>query len=74
MPLKTFVQKKTEISVPHIGLMYGTKSIVNHKQFLDKLRTADPTPVLLKNDKTALKNYRPVSVLTIVSETFERLI
>ena len=41
--------------------------------FLDKLKLADITPVFKKNNSLEKENYRPVSVLLVVSKIFERL-
>ena len=43
-------------------------------EFPLELKTADITPVFKKDDRTQAKNYRPVSVLPIVSKIFERII
>ena len=40
--------------------------------FLDKLKVADVSPT--KDDSQISKNYRPVSVLPVVSKVFERLL
>ena len=47
---------------------------LNSGTFPNEWRRANVTPVFKKEDKTALKNYRPVSVLPTVSKIFERLI
>ena len=41
--------------------------------FPDKLKLADITPLYKKDDKTDKKNYRPVSILPVVSKIFERI-
>ena len=38
-----------------------------------KLRLANITPVFKKNNPLEKENYRPVSVLPVVSNTFERI-
>ena len=43
------------------------------KKFPQTLKLADITPVYKKEDSTKVKNYRPVSVLSIVSKIFEQL-
>ena len=40
----------------------------------DSLKLARVTPLFKKNDKTQVGNYRPVSVLSIISKVFERVI
>ena len=42
--------------------------------FPKELKLADVTPVYKKDDATSVKNYRPVSVLPVVSKIYERLI
>ena len=42
--------------------------------FDDGLKSADKTPVYKKGDVTDKRNYRPVSVLPVVSKLFERII
>ena len=43
------------------------------KGFSKDLKLADVTPVLKKEDALFLKNYRPVSVLPVVSKIRERI-
>jgi hypothetical protein len=40
----------------------------------DDLRAARVVSLLKKNDKTLVGNYRPVSILNIVSKFFERVV
>ena len=48
--------------------------IVRQQKFSDNLKLADVTSVFKKDDANLTKNYRPVSVLLIVSKIFERLL
>ena len=41
--------------------------------FHNNLKLVDMTPVLKKDDASLLKNYRPVSVLPVVSKTYEKI-
>ena len=50
-----------------------TEEIIHLKQFPIKLKLADVTPVFKKDDSISVKNYRPVSVLPVVSKFFERI-
>ena len=42
--------------------------------FPDKLKVVDVSPIFKKHDPQRLKNYRPASVLPVVSRVFERLL
>ena len=42
--------------------------------FPDKLGVADVSPIIKKDDPQKSKNYRPVTVLPVVSKVFERLL
>ena len=47
--------------------------IINNKKFPSKLKYADITPIFKKLDSILKENYRPVSILPVVSKIFERL-
>ena len=47
--------------------------IVRNKIFPTNLKLADIRPIYKKDDATLVKNYRPVSVLPVVSKIFERI-
>ena len=47
--------------------------IVRNKIFPTNLKLADISPIFKKDDATLVKNYRPVSVLPVVSKMFERI-
>ena len=47
--------------------------ILRTGNFLDKLKLADITPVFKKNNPLEKENYRPVSLLPVVSKIFERI-
>ena len=41
-----------------------------HCEFLNELKKADVAPISKKDDPTKAKNYRPTSVLSVVSKVF----
>ena len=41
-------------------------------EFPDKLKTADMTPAFKKDDRDEKSNYRPVSILSILSKVYEK--
>ena len=61
------------MSAPFLTNVWNIEIVSQHK-FLDNLKLADVTPVFKKDDANLTKNYRPVSVLPIVSKIFERLL
>ena len=46
---------------------------MSNKEFPDELKLADVTPIYKKDDPNKSKNYRPVSVLPVVSKVFEKI-
>ena len=46
---------------------------IHESHFPDELKFADVTPIFKKGDSTNVKNYRPVSVLPVISKVFERI-
>ena len=52
--------------------MFNT-SLVN-SQFPDSWKLARVTPIFKEGDKTEKSNYRPISVLPVISRIFERLL
>ena len=46
--------------------------IICHRKFPSKLKYADLVPIFKKLDSTQTENYRPVSILPVVSKLFER--
>ena len=49
------------------------KEIVDNKKFPTKLKYADLTPIFKSLECIIVKNYRPVSILPVVSKIFERI-
>ena len=46
---------------------------MSNKEFPDELKLADVTSIYKKDDPNKSKNYRPVSVLSVVSKVFEKI-
>ena len=49
-------------------------AIVGEDTFPDSLKFGDITPVHKKDETTNKENYRPISVLPLISKIFERII
>ena len=49
------------------------KEVIAQKSLPNNLKQADATPVFKKQDVSLLKNYRPVSVLPLVSKVYEKI-
>ena len=47
---------------------------IRNQEFPEELKNADVTPVFKKGNSTSVENYRPVSVLPVVSKIYERII
>ena len=70
IPLKIFKKSaKVSASVLHKLFNYSIKK----SDFPQNLKLANITPVYKKNDPLDKTNYRPVSVLPVVSKIFERI-
>ena len=52
---------------------FWNKEVIKNNKFTAKLKLADITPIFKSLQKTLVKNYRPISVLPIVSKIFERI-
>ena len=50
-----------------------SKEIIENKKFPSKLKYADITPIFQKLECVTKENYRPVSILPVVSKVFERI-
>ena len=47
--------------------------VLNTGQFPDKLKVAKVIPIFKKNDPTLFTNYRPISLLPVISKVLERI-
>ena len=63
----------SDISSQHLSNIWN-KEIIENKVFSRNLKKADICPIFKKDDRTLVKNYRPVSLLPNVSKVFERIL
>ena len=63
----------SDICEPTLNTIWN-KEIITQNCFPDTLKLMDVTPMSKKEDVSLLKNYRPVSVLPVVSKIYERII
>ena len=54
--------------------MHNFNEGISTARFLDILKNAEVKPVFKKKSRTDKENYRPVSILPVISKIFERLI
>ena len=69
LPAKILICSNDIIS-PHLSTIYNNS--INANTFPTNLKSADVTPLHKKDETTLMKNYRPVSLIPIVSKLFER--
>ena len=67
IPSKIFKDSISECSSFLLNLV---NELIEKSEFPDELKLADVTPVFKKGETTNAKNYRPVSVLPVVSKVF----
>ena len=72
IPVKELKQAANIISEPLMNIW--NKEIVKNKTFPTKLKLAEISPIFKKLDSILVNNYRPVSILPVVSKIFERII
>ena len=69
IPPKTL---KNSVNVCSETLIFFDDTVI-HCEFRKELKKADVTPIFKKDNPTKAKNYRPVSVLPVISKVFERI-
>ena len=72
--IPTKLLKETSDICSKTLLQIWNEEIVTGQKFPGNLKLADVTPIFKKDDRTSTKNYRPVSILPVVSKIFERII
>ena len=70
IPVK--ILKESEYS--HLILSDCINNAIDSCEFPDSLKTANITPVYKKDEKSDKANYRPISILPLLSKVFERVI
>ena len=68
IPAKTLIGTNDIIS-DYLSKMYNISK--NSENFPNSLKTADVVPIHKEKEKTLKKNYRPISILPILSKLFE---
>ena len=67
-----FLVENNDIVSPFITNIYNDS--LSNLDYPTLLKVADITPVHKKDDTTKKDNYRPVSILPVISKIFERII
>ena len=62
----------SDISAKFLNSVWNNE-VLKDLNFANGLKLADIVPVFKKDDSTLVKNYRPVSLLPIISKIFERI-
>ena len=62
----------SDICAPALNDIWNNE-IITQKSFPKNLKVADVTSVFKKEDAPFLKNYKPVSVLPVVSKIYKKL-
>ena len=66
------LKEVSDICTPALNDIWNYE-IITQKWFPNNLKLADMIPLFKKEDASLLKNYRPVSVLPVVSKIYERI-
>ena len=69
IPTKILI-KTNDIVSSHLSNFFNKSKNIQH--YPTMLKVADVTPLHKKDEKTLTKNYRPVSLIPIVSKLYER--
>ena len=71
IPTKPFKQYSSHYGSIITILCYN---MILTSYFPNNLKLGDITPVYKKDDPNIIKNYRPISILPVVSKIFERIL
>ena len=65
-----------KLALPYIenSLAFLFNTSIETSQFPDSRKVARITPIFKEGDKTEKSNYRPISVLPVISKLFEKLV
>ena len=66
------LKEVSDICAPALNDIWNNE-IITQKCFPNNLKLEDMTPVFKKENASLLKNYRPVSVLPVISKMHERI-
>ena len=66
------LKKVTEI-IEELLMQIWNNEIIDNMKFPTKLKYADITPIFKKLECIIVNNYRPVSILPVLSKIFERI-
>ena len=66
------LKEVSDICTPALNDIWNNE-IITQKWFPNNLKLPDMIPLFKKEDASLLKNYRPVSVLPVVSKIYERI-
>ena len=69
IPVK-MLHKTSDIISEHLSQSYNKAK--NEFLFPNTLKSSDVIPIHKKDEKTLMKNYRPISLIPVVSKIFER--
>ena len=71
IPTKQLKEVSSVVSEPLAKIW--NEEVIGRKVFPAKLKLADITPIYKSLENTSVTNYRPVSILPVVSKVFERI-
>ena len=70
--MSRIIWQSSDAIAPRLAALFNTS--LNEGIFLDTWKTVIVTPVLKKDDIYDMNNYRPVSLLNLISKVFEKIV